>query len=396
MTEAAEFDIVVYGATGFTGRLAAEYLSRMPLRLAIAGRNRGKLEAIASGCAERKPAIIIADSADPASIRSLVQKTHVVANFAGPFALYAEPVIAACAELGRHYCDITGETPFIRKMITRYQAKAEASGACLIPFSGFDSVPAELTTYLALKEAAREGYTLDHLTHYYQLRGGLNGGTLASALTMAEQGESHVMMNPNLLIDDASWPKNPRSALGPKYEPVLNRWSAPFFMNPINTAVVRRSTFLRKRRGDGEKPFAYEERMLFGPKLAGRLEAQVAAVAMGAFAGLTALPIGRQLARRLGPKPGEGQADEKRQKNFYKGRLIGRSEERPRVLVTMECQGDPGNEATIRFASEIARLLHEEAQKPLGGGFTTPSVAFAEALIERLQAAGMKFETKKL
>ena len=395
MNDTREFDIVVYGASGFTGRLAAHYLSRKPLRLALAGRNRSKLEAVAAGCLNQ-PALIIADSADSASIRSLVQRTHVVANFAGPFALYAEPVIAACAELGRHYCDITGETPFIRKMIARYQSKAEASGACLIPFAGFDSVPAELTSYCALKEAARAGYTLDHMLHYYQLRGGLNGGTLASALTMAEQGESRTMLNPNLLVDDPSWPKNPRPAISPRYEPVLDRWSAPFFMNPINTAVVRRSTFLRQKLGVGEPVFAYEERMLFGPKLAGRLEAQAATLAMGAFAGVTAHPLGRKLARRFGPQPGEGPADDKRLKNFYKGRLVGRSEERPRVLVTFNCQGDPGNETTITFASEIACLLHEEAQKPLGGGFTTPSVAFAEALLARLIATGMTMDVKAL
>lgn len=390
-----EFDITVYGASGFTGRLAAQYLSKTSLRLAIAGRNREKLEAVAASCTHR-PAIIIADSADAASIRGMVARTEVVANFAGPFSLYAEPVIAACAELGRHYCDITGETPFIKRMIARYQKQAEASGACLIPFAGFDSVPAELTSYLALRAAQQGAYTLDHLVHYYSMKGGLNGGTLASALAMAEQGESSALGNPNLLIGDPSWPRSKRSKLGPSFEPILSRWSAPFIMSPINTAVVRRSSYLRSREKTSEKPFFYEERMLFGKKLSGRLEAQLATLALGAFAGITQLPIGRTLARRLGPKPGEGPSESKRQQSFYKGRLIGRSEQRPRVLVTMESQGDPGNETTIICAAEIAQLLQEGAQSSACSGFSTPSVAFAEPLIERLRAAGMKFETKEL
>src|SRR3990167_6170350 len=151
------YDLVIYGATGFAGSVATKHLMESSnlngMRVAIAGRNKQKLEDLQKLC-KFKPDIIIADSNDPASVESMAQSTKVVLNFAGPFAKYAEPVIAACAKLGTHYLDITGETAFIRTMMDRYQEQAKASGARLIPFCGFDSIPADLTTFLALEAAS--------------------------------------------------------------------------------------------------------------------------------------------------------------------------------------------------------------------------------------------------
>lgn len=388
----AEFDVIVYGATGFTGRLAAEYLTRpgQGLKVAIAGRSADKLNAIAAQCAST-PGIVIADSAKQSSIIEMVKRTRVIANFAGPFSLYAEPVIAACAGYGRHYCDITGETPFIKKMIRGYHASAVSTGACLIPFAGFDSVPAELTSFLALEHARAESYSLSEMVHYYQIRTGLNGGTLASAIAMAEQNSGRELFDPNVLIPDSRWPRGRRPSLRPRYEPALGRWSSPFIMGPVNSAVVRRSAYLR---GDKE-PFHYEERMLFGDSWKGRLQSEAGTLALGAFGLVTGTPIGRKLAKRFGPQPGEGPDAKQRQSHFYRGRLIARSGEQAKLKVTMEAQGDPGNETTITFASEVARLLAADQQGAIKG-FSTPSVAFAHALIERLREAGMSFRVESL
>lgn len=196
-----KFDLIIYGATGFTGQLAAQYMMRRGiadhLRIAIAGRNLQKLEALQKSC-EIKPAILIADSTQVTSIVQMVQQTKVILSLAGPFALYGEPVIAACAKFGVDYLDITGETPFIRSMIKRYQKQALETGARLIPFSGFDSIPADLSVYLGLAAARDRNIELDEMCFYYQIKGGFNGGTLASALNMAEH-PSKQLSNPAII-----------------------------------------------------------------------------------------------------------------------------------------------------------------------------------------------------
>jgi short subunit dehydrogenase-like uncharacterized protein len=391
-----DFDGVVYGATGFTGRLAARFLSRKQsgLQIAIAGRNASKLEAIAQSC-ERPPAIIIADSSRPETVEAMVKRTKVVASFAGPFSIYGEPVLAACVKLGRHYCDITGETPWVKSMILRYQEDAQRSGACLIPFAGFDSVPAELTTFLALEEARAKGYTVDSMVHYYRLKGGLNGGTLASALTIAEQRIGRALYDPNLLLPEVSFPRGKRAVMAPTYEPVLHRWSSPFFMSPINTAVVRRSMYLRALHPPAPPAFDYEERMVFGDAWKGRMEATGMTLGLAGFALMTGHALGRKILQRFGPEPGEGPSDQARARNFYKGQLISRSQGEAKSIVTFECALDPGNEATITFASSIASLLAEGAQGSVSG-FTTPSVAFARPLIDRLKQEGCVFGTQTL
>lgn len=391
------FDLVIYGATGFTGRLASQYLTRAGsaegLRVAIAGRNQEKLEAIQQSC-HRKPQIVIADSTRPESIDAMVQKTKVVLSFAGPFAIHGEPVVAACAKWGRDYLDITGETPFIRSMIERYQKEAETTGARLIPFSGFDSIPADLTVYLALAAARSRGFLLDELSLYYQIRGGLNGGTLASALNIAEHSTGRELFDPNILIPDSSWPRGPKPDLKPRYEPVLERWTAPFFMGPINKAVVRRSSWLRAQQGKPDHPFQYEERMVVGRNL-GPVQAGLTTGVLAGFSVLTGNKMGRSLLRRFGPKPGEGPSDEARKNGFFRGQLVCRSQGLCKLIVRMEREGDPGNDVTVALSCETARLAAENAyQQQNLKGFVTPTVAFGDQLTKRLEQAGFRFRTE--
>ena len=388
-----EFDLVIYGATGFTGTLSTKRLTKKGqnenLRIAIAGRNQQKLEQLQASC-EVKPGIINADSADIKAIEAMVQRTKVVLNFAGPFALYAEPVIAACAKYGKDYLDITGETPFIRSMIEKYQQQALSTGSRLIPFSGFDSVPADLGVYRALAIAKDKDIMIDDMCHYYLLKGGLNGGTLASALNAAESKQE---LGAQSLIPSNSRKLKKSIAFKPIFEPMLQRWSAPFFMGPINQAVVERSIWLRSEIGESVNPFQYQERVLVG-KGNGYLKASFVIGVLIGLRLLTMTSLGRTLLRRFGPKPGEGPSEEIRRNGITKGQLICRSQGESKMILGMEYPGDPGNEATVAMANASALLATENAFVDNRKGFLTPTTAFGDRLMGRLEASGFKFSTE--
>lgn len=386
-----KFDLVIYGATGFTGRLAAQYMMRPgignSINVAIAGRDAQKLHAIKESCAI-KPAIIIADSTQPETIDAMVKQTKVVLSFAGPFALYGEPVIAACAKWGVDYLDITGETSFISRMIDRYQQQALETGARLIPFSGFDSIPADITVFQALTAASRNGLLLDKLCLYYQIKGGFNGGTLATALNMSENSDRQ-----NSMVPGSFWSQTSSSlSLKPRFEPAIARWTAPFFMGPINKEVVRRSAWLRSQLGKGSEPFQYQERMVMGQRF-GYFKAALTAGMLTTFYLLSKNAVGRKLLKRFGPKPGEGPSDSVRQNGFFRGRLVCYSQGVCKMIVSMEREGDPGNDITVALACESARLAVENAFTHNLKGFLTPSIAFGEQLTQRLEKAGFRFNT---
>jgi short subunit dehydrogenase-like uncharacterized protein len=386
-----KFDLVIYGATGFTGRLAVQYMMRSgfgdSINVAIAGRDAQKLQALKESCVI-KPAVIIADSTRPETIDAMVKQTKVVLNFAGPFALYGEPVIAACAKWGVDYLDITGETFFISNMIDRYQQQALETGARLIPFSGFDSVPADISVFQALTAASNNGLLLDKLCLYYQIKGGFNGGTLATALNMSKNSNRKNSMVP------ASFKSQISSTLSlkPHFEPAIARWTAPFFMSPINKEVVRRSAWLRSQLGKGSERFQYHERIVMGERF-GYLKAGLTATMLTTFYLLSKNAVGRKLLRRLGPKPGEGPSESVRQNGFFRGRLVCYSQGVCKMIVRMEREGDPGNDITVALACESARLAVENAFTHNLKGFLTPSIAFGEQLIQRLEKTGFRFNT---
>lgn len=393
-----EIDIVIYGATGFTGQLAAEYLTGgdSSLRVAIAGRNERKLLDVAKRC-HKTPSIILADSSYPSSIDDMVKKARVVLSFAGPFSLYGEPVIAACARYGRDYLDITGETPFIRSMIERYHYEAQKNKARLVPFSGFDSVPADIAVFLAKESAAAQGCTLDEFTFFYKLKGGFNGGTLATALDMSERGVRRVLVDANSLIV-GSQHRFRRSLVDYKfrYEPLMRRWTAPFLMSSVNEAVIRRSLWLESIAQPQKSlpAIRYQERLLVKNSW-GMLRAAIATGALMGFGMLSAYKSGRKLLQTLGPKPGEGPSAQVRADGFFQGQLIARKRgESAYTKVSIERAGDPGNEITVALAAESARLAVENAFITDKAGFLTPSIAFGNLLVRRLIEAGFRITTE--
>ena len=273
-----EFDVVLYGATGFTGRQTVRYFAKFAppdLRWAIAGRNPTKLQALNSGVP-----VIVADSSDQAAIDKMVQRTRVLLTTAGPFARYGTGIVDACVRFRTHYCDITGETPWVRDLIDRYQDKASADGTRLIPFCGFDSVPSDLGAMLI---AGALGPQTATVTAFFQLAGGINGGTLASALNMAESGGDKLMHDPFLLSPETKRPPQEleRDPTAATFDERSRTWLAPFVMSPVNTRVVRRSCQILGI------DFAYQEYLKMEGTMAGPL-------AVGLAAGSALLEAGLQ------------------------------------------------------------------------------------------------------
>lgn len=388
------FDLVIYGATGFTGRQAAIRVARDAppgLRWAIAGRNRAKLEALAASLSP-SPEIIVADSADADRVDAMVAQARCVLTTAGPFARYGEPVLASCAKRGVDYVDITGETPWVRRMIDRYHDEATRTGARIVPFCGFDSVPADLGVLLLAQQAHREGRGLGRVTGYYQAKGGFNGGTLASALNLLERERpadlaNPFLLNPNPKVDRATWSAHadPR---GSWRVPGIDRWAAPFFMGPVNTRVVRRSAALfagtEQAYGDA---FAYQEGLL----MPSRVAAMSATAALAAFAVGGQSSLLRKAAAKLGPSPGEGPSEAAMDGGFFRVRFVEESADGARVAAEVSGPGDPGNRVTVQILCESAfALLLDRDALPDRAGILTPALAFERVLIDRLRTSGMR------
>jgi short subunit dehydrogenase-like uncharacterized protein len=391
-----EFAVVLFGATGFVGRLAAEYLAQHahPLRWAIAGRSRDKLEALRERLGGDR-AILVADGEDATAMRALAGRASVVLSTAGPFSRYSDKLVEACVEARTDYTDITGETPWVRTLIDRFHARAAADGTRIVPLCGFDSVPSDLGTWV-LARWIRERWDQDtvRVLSGFQAKGGFNGGTLASALTMAETSAD--AMTDELLLNPETHRQGPRTPdrRGVVWSEELGRWLAPFFMAPVNTRVVRRSAALLDSWGEGYgRSFVYDE----------ALESRSRLTALGVSAGTRLMDralrtgLGRRAARRLGPAPGEGPSEATMDAGFFRTRLLGEAADGRKALCTFSGEGDPGNRNTVRLCCEAALLLALTPREqlpggPSRGGLLTPATALGAPYAERLRAAGMTLE----
>ena len=400
-----KFDIVIWGATGFTGQLVVEYLVRTygvdgDLRWALAGRNKAKLEDVRNTCvaaAQRKQLpLIIADSEDPDSLATMVQQTRVLCSTVGPYAKYGTPVVAACVAAGTDYCDLTGEVNWMARLIPEYQSAAEASGARIVHTCGFDSIPFDMGTwYLQQAMLERHGVPAQQVkTRVGRNRGAASGGTVASMLNMMEEAGRDpalrkLVANPYALYPAGIQPgEDGADQSGPRFDRDFGRWTSPFIMAVVNTRVVRRSNALLGFPW-GED-FRYEEAMLNHS----RVQAVAASVATGA--GMLALGLGtsRKLAGRFLPKPGEGPTRKQREAGYYEIFIYGSHPRDASKNLTLKVTGDmdPGYGSTSKMLGEAAVCL---ARDKLGvkGGFWTPASALNTQLQERLVSnAGLTFE----
>jgi short subunit dehydrogenase-like uncharacterized protein len=400
-----EFDVVVLGATGFTGQLVAEYLVGRygvgeDLSWAIAGRNLKKLENTRKGLlpAEQREQLplLVADSSDPASLEKLANSTRVLCTTVGPYAMYGSPVVAACVATGTDYCDLTGEVQWMAKMIAEHQDAAEASGARIVHTCGFDSIPSDLGTwFLQQTMLEHHGVAASRVkARVGRNRGTASGGTIASMLNMMEEvrrdpSVRKIMGNPYALYPAGVQPGQDRGdQAGARYDPDFDSWTSPFIMAAVNTRVVRRSNALLGFPW-GED-FRYDESEL----RSSRFKATRNSAALGA--GMFALALGptRKLASRFLPAPGEGPSRRQREAGFYEIFFHGQHPTDRDCDMRVKVTGDmdPGYGSTSKMLGEAAVCLALD-ELEVGGGLWTPASAMAAQLLPRLTAsAGLEFE----
>ncbi|MFM7144696.1 MAG: saccharopine dehydrogenase family protein [Alphaproteobacteria bacterium] len=397
-------DVVLVGATGYVGQLIAEHLAskhRGEVRWAMAGRSRAKLDALAAslGAGAAGVETIVADTSDEAADEDLGARASVVLTTVGPYAKYGSQLLGACARAGTDYCDLTGETPWIQRMIDTWQAAAEASGARIVPCCGFDSIPSDLGVFFLNEEVrARTGAPCRSIRmRVVSARGGVSGGTVASMLHMIETMNEDPRVRETLRNPFALNPAGART--GPRqpggfpisYDREVGCWTAPFVMAAINTRVVHRSNALLGQAYGAD--FAYEEALRTGGPLLGAPVALAVAGGMGAFGLATLLPPARALlARFVLPKPGEGPTPEVRERGSFDLLFVGKGADGKTYRARVKGDRDPGYGSTAKMIAESAICLTGLPPGEPGGGLWTPASAMGHFLIERLRAhAGLTF-----
>ncbi|MBD2000086.1 saccharopine dehydrogenase NADP-binding domain-containing protein [Leptolyngbya sp. FACHB-541] len=395
------YDVVLYGATGFVGKQTVQYFARHAsaeqVRWAIAGRNRQKLEAVRDQVGVGVD-VLVADSQDQQAIDAIASQTRVLLTTAGPFALYGNALVAACVRFRTHYVDITGETPWIKTLIDRYQTQAAADGTRIIPCCGFDSVPSDLGTYLVVRHLRRElGVPCKQVNAYFQAVGSFNGGTLASAFNLFDSPGATQMSDPFLLSPSTSHTQaeidRNRDPQTPSFDADLNTWVAPFFMGLVNTRVVRRSGALYQEWQEPYGPdFSYQEYLKFDEPLSW-LKATGVTAGLALFVAGLQQPQMRSLLQPILPQPGSGPSEQTMNEGWFSCELVGTALDGRKVRGLIQDQGDPGNRATVKFVCESALSLALQPDELPGGrmrgGVLTPATGLGDVLAERLRRAGM-------
>ncbi|QIG92424.1 MULTISPECIES: saccharopine dehydrogenase family protein [unclassified Bradyrhizobium] len=388
----SKLDIVVYGATGFTGQLVAEYLAAHyrdgSLKWAMAGRSKDKLASVrdAIGAPADTP-LIVADASDAASLKAMLAQTKSVISTVGPYQLYGNELIAACVESGTDYFDLCGEPVWMRQMIDKYDAAAKASGARIVFSCGFDSVPFELGTFFVQDEARRVfGAAAQRVKgRVRDMRGTLSGGTAASAKATFDAVAKDlslvaILNNPFALTPGFEGPKQPRGSK-PAYEDDLHSWTAPFMMALINTRNVHRSNMLMGFPYGQD--FIYDEMVLTGPGEKGEANAK------------KVMALNSEKTGPSAPKPGEGPSKEERENGRYDLLYLAVAPDGRTVRAGIKGDRDPGYGSTSKMISECAICLLRDTPD-VAPGFWTPGAAMQHKLIKRLvDRAGLTFEVEK-
>lgn len=398
------FDIIVFGATGFTGRLVAEYLHQTygvngAVRWAMAGRSANKLAEVrdALGIDAALP-LLVADANDAGALAELVARTHVVLTTVGPYQTYGEPLIRACAAAGTDYVDLCGEPGWMAKMVPQLQDTARASGARIVFSCGFDSIPFDLGVVYAQHEAQqRLGAPLARVHGRVKvMKGTFSGGTVASMLATMEAMKAdpslrRTLIDPFALTPGFKGPRQPGDHLA-AFDELAQAWTAPFVMATINTKNVHRSHFLLGHPWGTD--FVYSEAMLTGDGAKGEQRAKKMARATKVQNILLAFAPTRALLRRFAlPKPGEGPNPEQRLKGRYELLFFGATADGRKLTARVTGDRDPGYGSTSKMIAEAALCLVRDIDRSATpGGVWTPGAAMGMPLIERLrERAGLTF-----
>ena len=403
-----EFDIIVQGATGFTGTLVAEYLLRQygadgDLRWALAGRSEDKLREVREGlgAAASELELIVADSFDNIALQSLCERTHVVLTTVGPYALYGSDLVEACVNSGTHYCDLAGEVQWIRKMIDTHHDRARASGAKIVNCCGFDSVPMDIGVWF-LQRAAHEKYgsyckSISMLVK--ATKGAASGGTLASMMNLIKESREDRSIARTLIHPYSLNPEGEREGPDERdqqrviYRDDAKAWTAPFVMAGVNTKVVRRSHALAGYPYG--KEFRYDESVMSGRGFSGWLKATIMTLGLGALVFFASFTATRNLLQRFVlSQPGEGPDRELQQQGFFNLMQIGVLADGTQLRGRITGDQDPGYGSTSKMLSECAVCLARDDLSDVGG-VLTPAAAMGEPLIDRLRKnAGLTFDLR--
>lgn len=405
-----EFDVVVFGATSFVGKIVCEYLAseytEPNLSWAMAARSTTKLEALKASLGEDAEGIscITADSNDEASLLAMCERSSVIISTVGPYALYGDLLVKACVATGTDYCDLTGEPQWIKRMLDQHEAQSKQSGARIVHSCGFDSIPSDLGVKFLQDESQQRfgSYCEIVKMRVKAMQGGASGGTIASGVNLYKEAAGNQQLQREL--------RDPYSICGKEFsnriaqhnvktefDEDFDSWAGPFVMASINTRIVFRSNAISDQLW-GEQ-FQYDEAMLTGSGKQGQKRAKRLAFGTGMMMGALALSPIRWIAEKfILPKPGTGPSKEKQLSGSYDLLFLGTTKEEEKIATRVTGDRDPGYGSTAKMLTQAAISLVRDVDKnSRPGGFWTPATVFDEKLIERLRKhAGMSFEVVNL
>ena len=389
-----DIDIVIYGATGFTGQLCVKYFQSQGLEIkwAIAGRNLEKLQTVSKNLAPDIE-ILVADSDDEAGLNDICSRSKVVLSTAGPFHRYGSKLVKACVENGSHYVDITGENFWVKGLIENHHEEALRKGIRIIPSCGFDSIPSDIGTFYAVRSLNKPVKRVDS---FHSWKGEASGGTIETMFAMGDLDLGKEIRNPFLLNPEGSYTNEQKKlssdVLKISKQKDLSAWSGPFIMAGANTRVVRRSeALLTERQESYGNNFVYQEHA-FHKSLS---KAAFSTMGLGLLGLILISPL-RKFVRSFLRKPGEGPSLEVQENGWFECKFLVESEDGEKSLYKMFGKGDPGYKVTSKFAAECALSLLEDPQSLPGGreygGVLTSASGLGNVLIERLKNADIYFE----
>ena len=395
-----EFDIIIWGATGFTGRLVAEYIfknySSGKLNWAIAGRDKKKLINVRDKIADENIPLIIADSFDEVSLTKMTQRTKVICSTVGPYSKYGSLLVKSCIKTNTHYCDLAGEAQWIRKIVDTYHQEAKNKKIRIVNSCGFDSIPSDIGVYFIHKNLPDVNIKLDKISMRVSgFKGSLSGGTYASMNNIITEASKDRLIGKILTNPYGLNPEGQRS--GPdkrdlnkvKYDEDSKSWIAPFMMAGINTKIVRRSNALSNYSYG--KNFTYDESIMTGDGFRGRIRAIISVLPL-IFLSAKPGSLLKRIFNFFTPKPGQGPNKNERENGYYSMRFYIRYNDKSRALVKVTGDRDPGYGSTSKMLAESAICLSKDSLKDTYG-VITPSIAMGDQILDRLQAkAGLTFK----
>ena len=389
-----DIDIIIYGATGFTGKLCVKYFQSLNTTVtwAMAGRNLIKLQKVADDH-QAKVEILLADSDDESALDNLTSRARVILSTTGPFHRYGSKLVASCIKNRAHYVDITGENFWVKGLIEKHHAEASAKGIRIIPSCGFDSIQSDLGAFFSAKAI---GKPIKRIESFHSYEGGASGGTLETMFSMGELDLGDDLTNPFLLNPEDSYSNeqmqlsSDRVGIAKKSE--INAWSGPFIMATANTRVVRRTEALLALRQESYGPdFTYQEHAFH--------KSWWSAAKSLVLTGLSVLillsPL-KRLVKPFLPKPGEGPSETVQENGWFDCKFIVEANDGTKSVFNMNGKGDPGYKVTSKLVSECALCLIEDQDTLPGGGeyggILTSASGLGESLIARLKRVGINFE----